>query len=257
MDAESTLGDFSYEPSDTKLARHVKPGAVLQLCAYAAQPARLQGKDPEHVHVVLGGGVERVTLRLADLAAYFRHAKGQFEESVRTGDPSYPLPNPLCPVCPWHAQCEERRRRDDHLVTVAGLRLEQALRLQAAGIQNARPRRPRWWPRPGMAPATLDKLRQQARLQRTTVQRATAGGSRPAYELLQTAAEDAGLGALPPPSPGDLFFDIEGDPHIGPAGIEYLLGVGWDGGDGILAYLPFWAHDGAEEKRPFEASSTS
>lgn len=54
VDRLSDLGPWSYEPEDTKLARQVKPSAVLQLCFYAEQVARLQGTEPEHVHVVLG-----------------------------------------------------------------------------------------------------------------------------------------------------------------------------------------------------------
>ncbi|MGH9101910.1 MAG: TM0106 family RecB-like putative nuclease, partial [Acidimicrobiales bacterium] len=249
VEGESSPGDYSYDPSDTKLARHVRPGAVIQLCSYAAQLARLQGKDPEHVHVVLGGGKEPVTLRLADFAAYFRQAKRRFEAALGTGGRSYPLPNQHCPVCPWHEACEERWRRDDHLVTVAGLRLEQARRLEAAGIPTAGALAELPDDRiPGMVPSTLGKLRRQARLQRMT----TADG-RPAYELLETAADGVGLAALPVPSSGDLFFDIEGDPYVGPAGIEYLLGAGWDEERGAFGYLAFWAHDGAEEKRAFEA----
>ena len=41
-----------------------------------------------------------------------------------------------------------------------------------------------------------------------------------------------GLAALPEPSVGDLFFDIEGDPYVGDSGLEYLLGVGWMEPDG-------------------------
>ena len=47
-----------------------------------------------------------------------------------------------------------------------------------------------------------------------------------------------GLNALPEPSAGDLFFDIEGDPFVGTGGLEYLLGVGWVEQDGWQLWLP-------------------
>ena len=43
VDLPSDLGPFSYEPEDTKLARRVKPVAVLQLSAYAEQLEHVQG----------------------------------------------------------------------------------------------------------------------------------------------------------------------------------------------------------------------
>ena len=47
----------------------------------------------------------------------------------------------------------------------------------------------------------------------------------PLYHLLAEEPQ-RGFALLPQPSPGDLFFDIEGDPFWEPArGLEYLFGV--------------------------------
>ncbi len=73
-----------------------------------------------------------------------------------------------------------------------------------------------------------------------------------------------GLLMLPEPSPGDLFFDIEGDPFFGSDevdGIDYLFGViepGRDGPDGQPAFHAFWLIEGgtvttAGERAAFEA----
>ena len=53
---------------------------------------------------------------------------------------------------------------------------------------------------------------------------------RPMYELFLPAGDapidpERGLASLPPPSPGDLFFDIEGDPYAFDDGLDYLFGV--------------------------------
>src|SRR5882672_963909 len=48
--------DGSYEPVDTKLARATKPEHVLQLCFYAEQVERLQGRPVRRLHVELGSG---------------------------------------------------------------------------------------------------------------------------------------------------------------------------------------------------------
>ena len=77
----------------------------------------------------------------------------------------------------------------------------------------------------GIAPETLARLAQQARLQKISA--ATGSG---VHEII---AHPPGLGfdRLPMPDPGDLFFDFEGDP-MHPGGLEYLCGVLWQGEDG-------------------------
>src|SRR5205085_6395753 len=74
VDEPSDLGPWSYEPHDTKLARSAKPAAVLQLAWYAYEVAAVQGRMPEHVHVVLGTR-EVESYRPADVAAYLRTAQ--------------------------------------------------------------------------------------------------------------------------------------------------------------------------------------
>jgi uncharacterized protein len=52
IEAPSTLGGWSYEPIDTKLARETKAGTILQLCLYADLLAAMQGLPPEYMYVV-------------------------------------------------------------------------------------------------------------------------------------------------------------------------------------------------------------
>ncbi|MGI8998691.1 MAG: TM0106 family RecB-like putative nuclease, partial [Candidatus Limnocylindria bacterium] len=59
----SVWGPYHYEVADTKLARHVKAGAVLQICSYVEQLTGIQGVQPEQMRVVLGGSArEEATL---------------------------------------------------------------------------------------------------------------------------------------------------------------------------------------------------
>ena len=79
----SAFGDYHYEVADTKLARHVKASAVLQICSYIEQLARIQDITPERLHVVLGGSRGgTASLRVADFMAYYRSAKARFEARV-------------------------------------------------------------------------------------------------------------------------------------------------------------------------------
>ncbi|MBA2489102.1 MAG: nuclease, partial [Chloroflexi bacterium] len=83
LDTPSTLGPWSYEVADTKLARKAKAGALLQLCSYTEQLTRIQGLQPAHMHVVLGGRDRaRVSFRVKDYMAYYRAVRWRFEEAV-------------------------------------------------------------------------------------------------------------------------------------------------------------------------------
>src|SRR5207247_8919073 len=68
------------------------------------------------------------------------------------------------------------------------------------------------------AVASYARVREQAR-----VQRDGRKAGRALYELLPLRP-GWGLERLPAPSPGDVFFDLEGDPFVGTSGREYLFG---------------------------------
>ena len=54
---------------------------MLQLCFYSDGIAGVQGRRPEHMHVLLGIGEQR-TLRYDDFAAYYRRVRARFEEAI-------------------------------------------------------------------------------------------------------------------------------------------------------------------------------
>jgi len=205
----SALGDFSYEVADTKLATKVKAAALLQMCVYSEHLERVQGIAPEHMRVVLGG-VREEEYGVRDYAAYYRSVKRRLE-SCALGAPlaTYPDPVEHCRICGWLEACMQRRRADDHLSLVAGMRRDQIRRLSDAGVATvaALGRSLSGEAVPGIGQPALERLRQQARLQ--VSQRETGQVH---YELLEPPGPGLGFSALPPPSAGDLFFDIEGDP---------------------------------------------
>ena len=245
-DRPSDLGSWSYEVADTKLARRTKPYFLLQLCFYSEQVARLQGREPERIHVILGTR-EQHSFRVAEFAAYYRRIKQRFlAEIAASPRDTYPNPVPHCELCRWAERCDAQRIADDHLCLVAGMRSAQSLRMSRVGITTleqlalARPDTDV----PKVPQATFEKLHDQARLQLD--QRRTGT---PSYELLEPE-ERRGFALLPPPSEGDLFFDMEGDP-LYENGLEYLFGaVSVDHGE--PRFHAFWGHDRAQEKRAFE-----
>ena len=223
------------------------------MCVYADLLGQVQGAPPETLTVVTGdGGLH--DHRFADFAAFHRLAKARFEARIfGTGPatPTYPDPVDHCRVCGWWLDCVARREADDHLSLVAGMTRTATERLVGGGIRTLAElgETAPWVGAPDMSLATFDRLRGQAALQLAGRETGTL-----LYELLPPDPDRPlhGLAALPEPSPLDVFFDIEADPWIGDAGLEYLLG--WsEVADGSDRYHPIWAHDRDEEKAAFEA----
>jgi uncharacterized protein len=97
-----------------------------------------------------------------------------------------------------------------------------------------------------IAAHTFEALRDQAALQ---LERRTTG--RLDWHTID-ADPGCGFELLPRPSPGDVVFDIEGDPFWEPArGLHFLFGLLLREGAG-WAYRDLWAHDRAGERRLFE-----
>ena len=249
----SVWGPYHYEVADTKLARHVKAGAVLQICSYVDQLERIQRVRPESMHVVLGGSArERATLRVDDYLAYYRAAKARFERAVLDAEgqllgisPSTTYPEPVdhCDVCRWAAECVARRRADDHLSLVAGISARQRTALATREIDTvvrlAGAPLPFAPPLDGTSATSIERVREQARIQVEG-----RGLSKPIYELLlpldgEPIEPERGLAMLPEPNEGDLFLDLEGDPYAFDDGIDYLFGLL----DMAGAFTPIWSFD--------------
>ena len=192
---------------------------MLQLCFYTEAIASIQRATPEAMHVLLGIG-ERRTLRHADFAAYYRRVRAGFLAALGHARADRALP-----------------RRALRAVRVPpGVRRAMAAgRSPAAGGRD--PARPGQPPalggpphaeaaRPGAGDAgphvaahTFETLHDQAGLQ---LRRRTTG----ALDWHALPIEPGcGFEQLPRPSPGDVIFDIEGDPFWEPArGLHFLFG---------------------------------
>lgn len=256
VEKPNALGDWAYEVVDTKLSRNTKAGTILQLCLYSDLVASIQGAEPKRMFVVSPGldpkepFVEE-EFRFADFAAYYRLIRRKLEEAVRAGQDAeeiatYPDPVPHCDICAWQIQCRKRRRADDDLCLVADLGRRQRQQFQAweVGTLTALGSRKEPLPPPerGSA-ATYEAAREQARVQLEGRKR-----GEPYHELLPRD-ENRGLALLPEPSPGDLFFDIEGARFVGPHGFEYLFGWAEADADEGERYHSLWAFDPAGGER--------
>ncbi|WP_307852499.1 TM0106 family RecB-like putative nuclease [Glaciihabitans sp. dw_435] len=232
-----------YEVYDTKLARHEKITALLQLAAYSDQLQRLGIPIGDEVHLILGD-LRLSTHRVRDILPVYRKRRARLQRLIDArvasptatewGDPRYAA----CGRC---SACAEQIELHRDVLLVAGMRLTQRKRLADAGIASVDQLAASTGPVDGMADATLAGLRAQAALQVRTIP-----GSAPAYDVFNPSA----LRAIPEPNAGDIFFDFEGDPLYseddGPEwGLDYLFGLIENDG----TFRPFWAHSYAEERQ--------
>ena len=232
----------SYRLRDTKLARSVKVTALLQLAAYADALGREGVPILDEVELALGDGT-LVSYPVSELSPVYRSRRGVLQDlldrhyaagaAVRWGDESVRA----CLHCP---ECQLEIEANDDILLVAGLRTTQRARLIDAGITTIAELAEHDGPITGLSATASDMLGVQARLQTTAVV-----DGEPAYQVVRPEA----LSGLPPPSPGDLFFDFEGDPLWTADGrswgLEYLFGVL----DADQEFTPIWADTRFQERQ--------
>jgi uncharacterized protein len=263
VETPSDFGPWSYEVYDTKLARETRGTAVLQLSLYSDLLAAAQGRPPDKFHVVTPTPVKPVqSFRFADFAAFYRFVREDLKGAVAQ-DPAalalahYPEPVDHCEVCRWFSHCDRRRRNDDHLSLVAGLTRLHTRELEAQGITTLEALGQLALPLPFRpdrgSKESIERVCNQARVQ---LEGRRTG--KPVRELLQPVEEGRGLAKLPPPAPGDVFLDLEGDHFAREGGREYLFGLTIietpEDAPDRTRHVKLWAHTDAEEKTAFEKS---
>src|SRR5580704_6969169 len=245
---------WSYEVADTKLARETKATTILQLSLYSELLGKIQGTTPEFLWVVPPGtGFAGEKYRVTEYAAYYRYVRKRLLETVGEGgdQETYPEPVEHCNVCRWFNECDARRRADDHLSLVAGIRRQQRDQFEEWSAETmaklaALPIPLKERPKHG-ARAGYERAREQARVQ---VEGRTE--KKLVHEALLPVAEGMGFCRLPEPSADDMFLDLEGDPFVGEQGLQYLFGFAFRDAKGKCIYEKKWALNREEEKKGFE-----
>ena len=274
VETPSDLGTWSYEVWDTKLARQPTAPAVLQISMYSDLLGAMQGRRPDRMHLALGGVARQTeSLRVADYAAYYRLVARQFETLLDDPESAFPIPTkpePMehCDFCSWSRECRAQWRREDDLALVANLTSRQRRALHAVDVTTRRGLAIPLPPLPerldGVSQDSLARAQAQAAIQVRGEGRVISERIPPERDREEALVPDRGLWALPEPSPGDLFLDLEGDPFYGSEeidGIDYLFGViepGQTDAAGDPMFHAFWSiADGtvtpAAERQAFEA----
>lgn len=250
VQGNSNFGNWLYEVHDTKLSQNTRASTILQLCLYTELLTHVQGFAPENMYVVHPGTeFPRERYRFAEFRAYYQTVKKNFQQVI--GAPAgntYPDPTEQCSICRWWQVCEKKRRADDHLSLVAGIRSLQINVLQDQGI------------------STLEQLAITPEIKKTKrgnydalirkqsqakIQLDGRVGNTMLYKTLPVEIE-RGLNRLPEPNEGDVYLDIEGDNLYPDGGIEYLIGYAYRENK-ELVYKKVWASNRSEEKVAFQS----
>jgi predicted RecB family nuclease len=248
-DRGCTCGSHHYTPWDTKLARSAKPYFLVQLCAYADLLEAVRGYRPTELVFVMGQG-DVLRFDTQRFFYYYRQLKRSFVsfQSAWSQD-AVPDPGLDRGWGRWSGAAERVLLERDHVSSVAGISRGQVRRLEEERIATLTALaecEPDRHVRNISAPV-FARLRDQARLQRDSSGRAV-----PLWQPRPPVPEEPrrGMAMLPPPSDGDVFFDMEGFPYAR-GGLEYLFGAVTRSGP-VMEFHDWWAHDEVEEKAAFE-----
>ena len=245
---ESKLGSYHYEVWDAKLSHTVKPSFLIQLCCYADMLETIQGICPTEISVVLGNK-DRRQFQTSDFIYYYKSLLANFLSSMDNFGPNTkPDPAKSKTWGRWSNYATQMLTDQDHLFQVANITKSQMKNLSSAGINSMQQLvESTVTSVSGLRNDTLDRLRSQASLQKQSINIKT-----PKFQVLPHLEGDRnGLALLPPASPLDLFFDIEGYPFED-GGLEYLWGCAYFGENGEISFKDFWAHDAEQEKQAFK-----
>ncbi len=246
VDHPSGLGSWGYEVADTKLAHRPKPKFMIQLSHYSELLSDIQGSMPNSMHLVLGNNTEQ-SFRTANYLHYYRRLRHRFDAFIMNRPATSAEKCDHCGMCDWRDLCDEAWEKGDHLNRIANITKVQIKRLKRDGIVTLSElgSLPSGYAIKGMPAETFGKLRSQAALQK---KKQETGEDQ--LEILPRQTDAIrGFDRLPSPDPGDLFFDMEGDP-LQEGGLEYLFGI-YTMTDGTPQFIDFWAHDRREEKEAF------
>ena len=203
-----------------------------------------------------GNPLDLRKFKAGDYRFYYQEIKRSFLELMDEFVPEFevrPIPNPSGDHGRWQSHADEWFETTDHLSRVARITSGQVKKLEGAKVRTvASLAQAQALPVPQMPEDVRLRLVNQARLQVKTREGRNANpDALAAYEVITgEAASRRGLRALPPPDPGDIYFDMEGYPLI-VGGLEYLFGACFHEG-GEVKFRDWWAHDRREEKKAFE-----
>lgn len=219
---KSDLGSYSYEVSDTKVTKTLRPKHVLQTTGYSFLLSKIQGLLPKKMHLIDGTKLIN-SFNVSEFIDYFLFTRKNFEKFLTKVQKQkmYPEKCSFCNICDWQDVCVKKWDEDNYINQVCGIRSSQIIKLkkenintikQLAEIEPANIKAK-------INPGSKIKLTQQARLQEE--KRLTQKSK----YIFNKTEKNKGFYKMPKPNEGDIFYDIEGFPQAEQRPFEYLHGI--------------------------------
>ena len=194
------------------------PAPLLQRAARA----RSRGASPSR-STCCSAPASRQSFRPQEFAAYYRRVRSRLERFVADPPPTEPLPVDHCAVCDFKPALRRALGRGRPPLPRRRALPDADREARRRRDHDARGARAR----AGRARAGRDPRRHLGEAARAG--RAAAPRARDRRERLPRSSQpqpESGFSLLPDPSPGDLFFDFEGNPFWDKDGsLEYLWGI--------------------------------
>ena len=227
----------------------MKPYFAIQLCCYAEMLENIQGLLPKKVVIILGDNKIK-NLKLKDFFGYYKSLKLNFINFHNNWTiDCKPDPFESSSHGRWSEYAQKILEKKRHLSLIANITKSQIKRLEnidiktidglVSSIRKSVPKLNR---------DIFERLKSQAKLQILSEKK-----DKPSYEILPHDNDRLiGLSLLPPHSNSDVFFDLEGLPHI-EGGLEYLWGSVYFDEFGKRQFKDFWGHEQIEERQAFSS----
>ena len=245
IDGSSKFGDYQYKVVDAKLAKHLKPEYIIQLCCYSELLEYTQGNIFEVAQIYLGNDSYE-DIKINDFYVFYQKIKDEFIKDMQSVASAPPSPDHFTQWGAFSEYAESYFLEHDHLNQLPDIRQTQIKKLHQAKILTTKDLLNTSIDRiSGMDQHVLKRLKNQAEMHHKTI---SAGSIQ--YKVLDDCERGLGLYSLPPKSSLDVYFDIESNPFHEDIPLHYLWGAAYEGSE--KDFKAWWAHSSDEMKEVFE-----
>ena len=244
-DGLSIFGNYQYKILDAKLAKHIKPEYIIQLCCYSELLKHAQGNFSETAQIYLGDNSYK-DIDILDFYVFYQKIKDLFIADIELDTPELPLPDDYSQWGVFSGYAEAYFQEKDHLIQLPDIRQSQIKKLYESDVTNIKTLADTNIERiTGMDQHVFKRLQDQAAMHQKTLK---VGSIQ--YKVLNDCEAGLGLYALPPKSLLDIYFDIESNPFNKDVPLHYLWGAAYEESD--KEFTAWWAHSDLEMKTVFE-----
>ena len=244
-DGSSQFGDYQYKVLDAKLAKHLKPEYIIQLCCYSELLEHTQGNIFEFAQIYLGDNSYE-DIKINDFYVFYQKIKEGFIADMESVVSELPSPDHFTQWGAFSEYAESYFQEHDHLIQLPDIKQSQIKKLHQAKIMTINDLLDTSIGQvSGMDQHVFKRLRNQAEMH---VKSLNAGSIQ--YKVLDDCEKGLGLYSLPPKSSLDIYFDIESNPFHTDMPLHYLWGAAYERTE--KDFKAWWAHSDEEMRIVFE-----